>query len=139
MLIRLRRTIALLLVLFAAVQLATGQKAVPLRKTPAPFQSFYKSFARTLNRGRIDLLADMTRFPFKYGFDAGDEGVWTRKEFVEKANGFLMPSPLVFKHKDPEFRVKNGVYTLTHGDDAAYYTFRKTSGGYKWVSYIVEP
>lgn len=81
----------------------------------------------------------MTSFPFKYGFDAGDEGVWNRKEFVSKAGGFLMPQPLVFKDRDPEFTASKGSYTLTNGDDASYYTFSKKGGVYKFVSFIVEP
>ena len=128
-----------LFIVAVAAQGTLAQKTVRLTSTPAAFQTFYKKFAQTVNKGRIDQLADMTSFPFKYGFDAGDEGVWTRKQFLAKANGFLMPQPLVFKDKNPKFTVENGTYTLTNGDDASYYTFKKKGGVYKWVSYIVEP
>jgi hypothetical protein len=129
--------LAALLAIGASASFA--QKPVKLSSTPAAFQTFYKKFAATVNRGRIDQLATMTNFPFKYGFDAGDEGVWNKKQFVAKAGNFLMPQPLVFKHKDPDFTVEKGIYTLTHGDDGSYYTFKKVGSSYKWISYIVEP
>jgi hypothetical protein len=130
---------AILFLLLAGAQAGFAQKSVALSSTPAAFQTFYKKFAQTVNKGRIGELATMTNFPFKYGFDAGDEGVWTKKQFLAKAGGFLMPQPLLFKKKNPKFTTENGTFTLTDGDDASYYTFKKKGGVYKWVSYIVEP
>ena len=126
-------------VLLTGAQTTTAQRTLSLKDTPAAFRTFYKNFAVTVKRGRIDLLAGMTNFPFKYGFDAGDEGVWTKKQFLKKANRFLIPRPPVFTDDDPEFTVSNGVYTLAQDVDASYYTFKKKGGVYKWVSYIVEP
>jgi hypothetical protein len=131
--------LAFLAICLFAGQNVTAQRTVRLNSTPSAFRTFYREFARAVNKGEIAKLAGMTSFPFSYGFDAGDEGVWNRKQFVAKAGGFLMPQPLVFLDKNPEFTTERGAYTLTNGDDASYFTFKKKGRTYKFVSYIAEP
>ena len=92
-----------------------------------------------MNREQVEQVASMTSFPFKYGFDTGDEGVWNRKQFVAKANRFLRPKPAVLADTNPEFTVSKGTYTLTDPIDASYFTFVKKGGVYRFISFIVEP
>ena len=125
----LRRTVLAALMLcaigFAAVENISAQKTVRLSSTPSTFQVFYKKFTNAVNRGVGTEIAAMTSFPFKWGFDAGDEGVWTRQEFLKEYGKIFMPQPLVFKKKDPQFTVDGATYTLTDSDDASYFTFKK--------------
>ena len=136
-----RATLAALILLacFIAAKNVSAQKTVRLSSTPSAFQVFYKKFAKAVNRGVGTEIAAMTSFPFKWGFDAGDEGVWSRQEFVKEYGKIFMPQPLVFKRKDPQFTVDGLSYTLTDADDASYFTFKKKGGTYKLASYIVEP
>jgi hypothetical protein len=128
----------LLAIGFAAANIS-AQKTMGLSSTPSGFQGFYKKFAKAVNHGVGTEIAAMTSFPFKWGFDAGDEGLWSRQEFVKEYGKIFMPQPLVFKSKDPQFTVDGATYTLTNSDDASYFTFKKKGGTYKLTSYIVEP
>ncbi len=129
----------LLAIGFVAVKNVSAQKTVRLSSTPNAFQVFYKKFVKAASRGVGAEIAAMTNFPFKYGFDAGDEGVWNRTEFLKDYGKIFMPQPVVFKRKDPQFTSDDTSYTLMNSDDASYFTFKKKGGTYKLTSYIVEP
>ena len=131
--------VILVAVLLTANHAAFAQKTVRLSATPSAFRVFYKKFANVVNRGVGTEIAAMTSFPFKYGFDAGDEGTWTRSQFLKNYGNIFMPQPIVFKRKDPLFTVASGAYTLENSDDASYFIFKKRGGTYKLVSYMVEP
>jgi hypothetical protein len=139
----LRRTILGALILLAiclvASQSISAQKTVRLSSAPTVFRTFYKQFTKAVNRGVGSEIAAMTSFPFQWGFDAGDEGVWNRKQFLKEYGKIFLPQPIIFKRKDPQFTVDGATYTMTNGDDASYFTFKKKGGTYKLTSYIVEP
>jgi hypothetical protein len=139
----LRQTTLAALILFAiclaASQSISAQKSVRLSSTPRAFQAFYKKFVKAASRGVGTEIAAMTSFPFKYGFDAGDEGVWNRTEFLKNYGNIFMPQPPAFKRKDPQFTTDGASYTLENADDASYFIFKKKGRTYKFVSYIVEP
>lgn len=133
------RAFLIVLLITAAAPAVLAQKEVRLRQAPAEFQTFYKKFVRAASKRQVSLLATMSHFPFKYGFDAGDEGVWTRRQFVAQAGDILRPVPSVFRQANPRFMTSGGDYTLMDPDNASYYSFKKRGGVYKFVSYIVEP
>ncbi|MBV9243027.1 MAG: hypothetical protein JO314_13565, partial [Acidobacteria bacterium] len=63
---------------------ASAQKSQRLRSTPRSFQTFYAKFKSAVLRNDKRSVASMTSFPFKYGWDAGDEGTYTRTQFIAK-------------------------------------------------------
>ena len=81
----------------------------------------------------------MMNFPFDWGFDAGDEGSWTRSEFLKNYDRIFTPKPTVLRQKNPKFNVDGGTYGLEDNSDASYLMFKKVRGVYKFISYAVEP
>lgn len=83
------RVLTLSVILFLGLGLlvapnAYGQSERRLSATPKAFQLFFAKFkAAALKRDR-DAVASMTKFPFEYGWDAGDEGTHTRRQFLAK-------------------------------------------------------
>jgi hypothetical protein len=132
-------TLLLTALTLIASHAAVAQKTVRLSTTPSAFRVFFKKFTAAVKKGDAPSVASMTNFPFQYGFDAGDEGTWTRAQFLKQHGDIFMPLPRGFKEKDPKFTVDAGSYTLEDSDDASYFTFKKRSGVYKWISYIAEP
>lgn len=138
--LRILRAAALLGLVFIIAANVPAQKKVRLNSTPKAFRDFYAKFVRTARKGDVKTLANFAHYPFHYGFDAGDEGYWKRSQFVKQFGDVLMPQPIVFKEKNPEFTVDKGTYTLlAEPDGASYYTFAKRGGSYKFISYLVEP
>lgn len=135
---KLRAAVLLSLILLA-VPSVSAQRTVKLSATPKAFRDLYTKFASTVRKGDVKLIATMTAYPFKYGFDAGDEGTWDRAAFIKNFGDVIMPQPLVFMDKNPEFTVSGSRYTLADQDNGSYYTFAKKGGAYKFISYIVEP
>ncbi len=127
------------LIVSATSQNLLAQRTVRLSSTPSAFRVFYKKFVKAVNRGVGTEIAAMTNFPFQYGFDAGDEGVWTRNQFLKNYGNIFMPQPIVFKRRDPQFTVEAGTYTLYDSSDASAFTFKKRGSSYKLISYVVEP
>ena len=81
----------------------------------------------------------MTAFPFQYGWDAGDEGTYTRREFLAKYKDILGSTGRLFGQRNPKFYVERGSYTLTNEDDASHYSFEKRGGVFKFTAIMVEP
>lgn len=81
----------------------------------------------------------MTSFPFQYGWDAGDEGTYTRRQFLAKYQSILGDTQKLFAQRNPKFYVEGGSYTLTNEEDASHYSFEKRGGSYKFTSIMVEP
>jgi hypothetical protein len=134
------KTIALagLLVLGLFSISADAQKSVRLDKAPAAFKVFFEKFRSAVARGDKATVASMTQFPFQYGFDAGDEGTWTRAQFTRKYNDIFGGERKVFAQKNPLFYSEAGSYDLAT-NDASHYSFVKQGNSYKFTSYIVEP
>jgi hypothetical protein len=118
---------------------ANAQKSVRLHATPASFQAFYAKFKKAVIGRDKTAVASLTAFPFQWGFDAGDEGTWTRSQFVRNFSKIFDGKPSILSRKDPTFYVDRGDYSLTDERDASHLSFTRTGRSYKFTSYIVEP
>ena len=118
---------------------ADAQKKLRLNSTPKVFQTFYAKFRNAANKGDKKTIVSVTRFPFKYGFDAGDEGTFTKAQFVEKFDVFFDAESDIFAQKNPEFYQEAGTFNLTDESNASHYIFEKKGAGYKFTAFIVEP
>lgn len=111
-----------------------------LKSSPQSFQTFFRKFKNAIGKNDKTAIALMTFFPFKYGFDTGDEGEMTKTQFLKNfdkrfAESFKQiqseDNPLISKGE------KGGFVVST--EDAAHFSFIKSGTDFKFVSYIVEP
>lgn len=111
-----------------------------LDSSPQIFQTFFSKFKSAVAKNDKTMVAAMTFFPFKYGFDAGDEGAMSKAQFVKRFNDIFGESPSQFlTEKNPLFsRGEAGSYVIST-DDAAHLTFVKVGNSFKFTAYIVEP
>ncbi len=116
-----------------------AQKRQKLSATPKAFQTFYAKFRTAAAKGDKAAVAAMTRFPFIYGFDAGDEGTFTRSQFIQRFNDMFGGKRAFFSRRDPVLMNHGGAYTLTDESDASHYVFEKVGPGYRLKAFIVEP
>ena len=133
--------LTVLLVLFTinGGEAASAQTNQRLSATPRAFQVFYAKFRKAvLARDKITV-ASLTRFPFEYGFDAGDEGTFSRTQFLKRFNDFLGGEPGIFARRSPTFYSEAGRFELVDESDASHYIFEKTGSGYQFTAYISEP
>lgn len=131
-------SIALCLLVFAVVE-ARAQKDVRLNQTPKTFQTFYAKFRAAVLKGDRKTAVALTRFPFRYAFDAGDEGTFSKTEFSKKFNIILGDETNVFNQKSPKFYMEDESYYLNDEQNAASYEFEKTGAVWKFVGYYVQP
>ncbi len=110
-----------------------------LSSTDKAFQVFFVKFRTAVVRKSKSAVASLTKFPFKYGFDAGDEGAFSRSQFISRFNDIFDGQERVFRLKDPMFFASSGRFELVNEDDASHFIFRKVSGTYKFVSFMSEP
>ncbi len=82
----------------------------------------------------------MTRFPFAYGYDAGDEGKYTRTQFLKNYKHVLGDFFGEYKmDKNPWFEGGDDqTYTIST-ESATHLTFAKSGNTFKFISYYVEP
>jgi hypothetical protein len=116
-----------------------GQTSRRLSATPKAFQIFYKRFTSAVKKRDRNAVVAMTSFPFEYGWDAGDEGTYTRRQFLGKFNLIFADTQRLFGQRNPEFYVVRGSYSMTNEEDASHYSFEKRGSTYKFTSLIVEP
>ncbi len=109
-----------------------------LSSAPKSFRSFYTNFKRAVERSDKTAVAGMTRFPFSYGYDAGDEGKYTRSQFVTNFKLIFGNPREFFAESNPRFGREDRTYYV-YTEDAAHLGFVKSGRTYKFVSYIVEP
>lgn len=85
-------------------------------------------------------IASMTRFPFKYAFDASDEGTISKTQFIKNFNEIFGDSPSrFFDEKNPLFHIgEDGDYIIST-DDAAHQVFVKQGSVFKFAAYLAEP
>lgn len=111
-----------------------------LDSSPKDFRTFFAKFKDAVAKKDKTKVASMTRFPFRYGFDAGDEGTLSKAQFVKKFDEFFGASPGEF------FTEENPAYS--EGDDGTYYiltedavslAFRKKGKSFTFIAYIVLP
>jgi hypothetical protein len=139
------KKIILLSVLFLSLFAATGsgtanaQKSLRLKSTPKAFQTFYAKFRNAVVRGNKNTVASLTQFPFKYAFDAGDEGTFTKAQFIKKFDNIFGAERNIFAQKNPMFYSEAGTFSLTDETDASHYVFKKKGASYKFTLYASEP
>ena len=80
--------VAAIVALFAALSISAQIKGQPREKrlasSPQAFRTFFAEFKNAVAKSDKVAVAAMTRFPFSYGFDAGDEGKMSRAAVFEK-------------------------------------------------------
>lgn len=133
-----RKVAAICMILLASVTISAQEKR--LNSAPKSFQTFFASFKRAVSHGQKTAVADMTQFPFKYGFDAGDEGVMSRRQFLNKFSHVFGKDPSqFFTERNPLFarEVDGGFSILTR--DASSLSFVRSGKTYKFTGYFVEP
>lgn len=118
---------------------AFSQTRRRLSSTDKAFQVFFVKFRTAVVRKNKSAVASLTKFPFKYGFDAGDEGTFSRSQFISRFNDIFGGQERVFRLKDPMFHASSGRYELVNEDDASHFIFRKVGGSYRFVSFLSEP
>lgn len=127
----------LLLVLSAATVMA--QSGVRIEKTPKAFQTFFSKFKTAVRKKQKAAVASMTEFPFDYGFDAGDEGKYTRTQFIKNFTNIFGSDEPLFDAKNIEFRCDARECVLDDMSHASHFIFKKRGKSYKFASYFSEP
>lgn len=132
--------VALFVTLFGVgFQTANGQEK-RLVQSPKEFQAFFAKFKAAVEKKEKATVASMTLFPFKYGFDAGDEGKMTKAQFIKRFAELFGNDPKRFVDEPNPLFSKNaaGQYTLSY-EDATYLVFIKQGKSFKFTTYLVEP
>lgn len=134
-------SIVFLIAFFAFVSIANinGQTEKRLISTPKAFQTFFAKFKRATVNGDKKVVATMTSFPFRYGWDAGDEGTYDRAQFLANFDKIFGDARNLFRQKNPKFYIGDHSYGLTNEEDASHYRFEKRGSTYKLVAFVVEP
>lgn len=132
----------LLIVPIAVLLVVASVAAQDTRLSSAPksFRTFFAAFKKAANRGEKTKVTSMTRFPFKYGFDAGNEGTMSRSQFLRRFSEVFGTRPSQFvSERNPLFsRGDDGTYDITT-EDAAHLIFVRANGTFRFIAYIVEP
>lgn len=131
----------LLLAIIASIGIATAeaQSNRRLTSTPKSFQAFFLKFKTAVGRRDRNGVAVMTKFPFKYGWDAGDEGTYNRSQFMANYKHIFDGTGRLFAQKNPTFYAEGGSFTLTNNYDASHYRFEKRGSTYVFAAIMVEP
>lgn len=138
------RKIVLLGLLAVAMMLIVGHEVSAqeqrLNAASAEFKSFYAKFIAAVHRGDKATVASLTSFPVIYGFDAGDEGKYTKNEFQK--TGFRRmfgktPSRFLTA-KNPVVSGNGTSYTVST-QDATHLVFTKGGKRFFFTDYLVEP
>lgn len=111
-----------------------------LNSASAEFRAFYAKFIAAVHRGDKTAVAAITSFPLSYGFDTGDEGKWTRSQFLSKGfRRMFGKSPSEFlPTKNPLAERDGNSYTVSTRD-ATHLVFTKSGKRFLFTDYIVEP
>lgn len=116
-----------------------AQKTVRLNSTPKAFKTFFMNFRTAVAKRNKQAVASFSRFPFEWGFDAGDEGTWTKSQFLKNYGRIFDGSEAFLAAKNPSFYVEGGTYNLTNEGDASHCIFSKQGSSYRLTAYVVEP
>ena len=130
--------IGLFWLLFAANYETAIAQEKRLSSTPKAFQTFYAKFRKAIIKGDKKTVASLTQFPFKYGFDVGDEGTFSKTQFIKRFNDLFGGYKDLFAQKNPVFSSEAGTYYLT-SDDATHFSFKKKGASYKFTAMVAEP
>ncbi len=135
------KTLVLTVLLFLSLSAVTAyaQNDKKLSSTPRSFQTFFAKFRTAVLKGERKTVASMTQFPFEWAYDAGDEGTYSKSQFIKHFVEIFGEDRSLFSRKDPKFYVKGGTYNLTNEYDASHYIFKKKGTSYKFTGYFAEP
>jgi hypothetical protein len=131
--------VLLLAVLSATAQTKGNAQEKWLKSAPQSFRAFFSVFKNAVEKNDKNQVASMTRFPFKYGFDAGDEGTMSKSEFLKRFREIFGDSPREFLGKNPPFSRGDASSYVVSTDDASHLIFVKSGNTFKFATYIVEP
>jgi len=126
------------ILVFVVPHESNAQARRRLSSADKAFQVFFTKFRAAVARRNKSSVAALTLFPFKYGFDTGDEGTFSKAQFVARFND-MFGGQSVFRQSNPLFYTSSGRFELVNEDDASHFVFRKVGGIYKFVSYMSEP
>lgn len=121
-----------------SASMAQGKK---LSSAPASFRTFFASFKRAIIKGDRQKIVSVTKFPFKYAFDAEDDGTMTRSEFIkgfrqnfgsDRAE-YMMDRDLTWSRGD------DGSYQVSSSADATHWIFVKIGNTYRFTAFYAEP
>lgn len=135
----------ILRVTFVLTLLAIGFQIVAaqekrLDSSPKDFRTFFAKFKKAVEKNDKASVASMTKFPFGYGFDAGDEGKMTKAQFIKRFAEIFGENPKEFlTESNPMFSISEDGKYIISTEDAAHLSFIKQRSGFKFVMYIVEP
>lgn len=123
-----------------AAQYAPEPKRARLDSAPKAFRTFFARFRNAVEKKDTTQVAAMTRFPFDYGYDAGDEGTYTRTQFLKHFKDVTGDFFGEYKMgKNPWFeRGDDQSYTIST-ESASHLTFIRSGNTFKFISYMVEP
>jgi len=132
--------VILLTALPIAAQYAPEPKRDRLDSAPMAFRTFFAKFRNAVEKKDKTQVAAMTRFPFAYGYDAGDEGKYTRTQFLKHFKDVTGDFFGEYKmDKNPWFeRGDDQSYTIST-ESASHLTFIRSCSTFKFISYYVEP
>lgn len=111
-----------------------------LDSSPQDFKTFYSKFKDLVKKNNKASIAAMTIFPFKYGFDTGDEGTMSKIQFLKNYDKrFAEPLKDSISEENPIFtESRKGVYVIST-EEAAHLVFVKRNNAFKLLSFIIEP
>lgn len=138
-----RRIFTAIIVILAALPIAAQYAPEPerdrLSSAPKSFRTFFAKFRSAVERRDKTQVASMTKFPFRYGYDAGDEGTYTRSQFLKNFTHVTGDFFGEYKmDKNPWFS-KDGATYIISTESASHLSFKKSGNTFKFTSYIVEP
>ncbi len=138
------RVIIAIVILLAALPTAAQNAPEPVRNrldsAPKAFRTFFAKFRNAVEKNDKTQVAAMTRFPFAYGYDAGDEGKYTQTQFLKHFKDVTGDFFGEYKMgKNPWFeRGDDQTYTIST-ESASHLTFIRSGNTFKFISYMVEP
>lgn len=138
------RIIIAIVILLAALPIAAQNAPEPVRNrldsAPKAFRTFFAKFRTAVEKGNKTQVAAMTRFPFAYEYDAGDEGKYTRTQFLKNYKHVTGDFFGEYKMgKNPWFAKEDAVTYIISTESASHLAFTKSGNTFKFMSYIVEP
>ncbi len=136
----MKRILVISFVLLLATLSVAAQTEKRLNSAPRAFRTFYAGFKQAVNKGDKTRVVSMTRFPFKYAFDAGDEGTMSRSQFTKAFKRVFGDKPGEFQYeRNPMFsRGDAGSYVVST-ESAEHLIFAKIGSTFKFTAYLVEP
>ena len=128
------------LTLFVITNQTAQAQEKRLSSSPATFRTFFAKFKSAVENNDKTAVAAMTLFPFKYGFDVGDEGTMSKSQFLKRFSEIFGKSPKQFlTEKNPLFSKDDDGSYIISTDEAAHLIFVKKGSSFKFTAYIVEP